>query len=508
MNEFITQRKKLQSFLFRINKETDITSKEVKMKFNEISSDLFNNWFLLYQGEKAFQNNEYSLAKKLALDVLDSNNEDLLAKAEGNALLGRIARLHRLFEDALRFFNKAENFFDSENDEFGNLRMRYNKANILLIKSNLVDAKVQYNNILIDLDRLIQSAPEIKGNSLKASIIQNIAIINMYQGELTEAENSFKKARELLLSSKETEKNSLANLLLNYANLARALEKRDLIKSLLQGAYNIYNELKEVKLKSKVFIDLIRDEIIFDQKLPTDPLLQDKILDSWNITKSTEAEVRMEEIITGLYNIGSKDMAIELANNLVSDVIDITTQGKLLYLFAKDSLFHGDFQKTIDLCNQVQDICKSVGDNMSYLGVESTKIIALYSKNKNYKEFVINLENNLEERKEIKDNEGIIEFLEQVYALIALESITKKDNLIIDLLTKYELPVIKKIGNKEAHQIIFADICLIYYLFDNKIKAKKTAQKENVTIDQILTKSRFANNIEDKKEFSNSFEAL
>ncbi|MHA1992440.1 MAG: tetratricopeptide repeat protein, partial [Candidatus Hodarchaeales archaeon] len=397
--------------------------------------------------------------------------------------------------------------FTLDNDSYGIIRMKYNMANILLIKSSFPDALTHYQQILEILAKEKENILEENKISLQASVLQNIGIIKMYQGELKDSSDFFEKAKTILISLGKNSEKSLADLLLNYANLARTLENRDLIKNLLLEAHQIYDKYSNV-LASKVFIDLIRDEIVFDKQIPSDPLLIESLIENWTKVKSQESEIRMEEIATGFFDLGSHESAVKLASHMLEQNVDISTQGKLIYLLAKDYFFKEKYKKSIELCDQVLKICSTLNDDFSATGVESTIIIANYLLDKDYNNFKDKITSNLVKKRSLKDEEGLISLLSQIYGLVSRESFRSKDKFILELMENYELPIIKKSKDKNVLKIMKANLSFVNYLYDETENAIKIAKKEKLSYEQILEMSPFSHYFEDQQEIKTKFEDL
>jgi tetratricopeptide (TPR) repeat protein len=508
MNESLSLNFQLHNLFLKVKDDLNLNPEEINNnEFTKISVNLGTNWFNLYKAELEFKKNNYSESKKQTLEVINNNTVGNLILAEANALLGRIARLHRLFEDAQNFYVKAEEYFALDNNSYGKIRMKYNMANIFLIKSSFPEALTHYQQILEVLEDKEENIQKENKISLQASVLQNIGIIKMYQGELKDSTDHFEKAKKILVSLGKNSEKALADLLLNYANLARTLENRDLIKNLLLEAHQIYVNFSNV-LASKVFIDLVRDEIVFDKQIPSDPLLIESLIENWTKVKSQEAEIRMEEITTGLFDLGSREGAVKLANHMLEQNVDISTQGKLIYLLAKDYFFKEKYKESIELCDQVLKICSTLNDDFSATGVESTIILANYLIDKDYNNFKNEITNNLVKKRSLKDEEGLINILSQIYGLVSRESFRSKDKFILELMENYELPIIKKSKDKNVLKILKANLSFVNFLYDEKENAIKIAKKEKLSYEQILEMSPFSHYFEDQQEIKSKFEAL
>ena len=178
-----------------------------------------NDWKHLFFSQIYFNLKEYSKSKELAMLILDhKDSNSSLIIAESYNILGRIARLYKLEDDAKAFYESAISYFIKENSFFGSfgiLRQEFNQANILLLSSELSKALKEYDKLITTIESLKPMKElETEYYKLIIKIYQNKALTLLYQGKTEESKNLFEKALSCLPFIPESSVG--ADLFLNY----------------------------------------------------------------------------------------------------------------------------------------------------------------------------------------------------------------------------------------------------------------------------------------------------
>ena len=179
---------------FLLTKDTLKEDQDISISISDLSE-----WIDLYSSQIAFNQKDYSKSKEHAVKVVQNpNSSSNLLVAESYNLLGRIARLYKLDNDAKAFYDSAILNFTKDSSffgEFGIVRLGFNQANILLLSSELSKAEKAYDELLTKLE-VLKPEKELhqEFDRLKLKIYQNKALTFLYDGKVQESKDSFEKA--------------------------------------------------------------------------------------------------------------------------------------------------------------------------------------------------------------------------------------------------------------------------------------------------------------------------
>lgn len=478
----------------------------IEEQFTKINFKNGKNYSNLLKSAYYLKIKNFSQAKQLSGLLINSTNISDLIKAEAFNILGIIARLHKLFPEAIVFYEKSELHFKSLNSNvgrIGSLRVKFNTANTYLIKSDLKKALSIYNDIIVDINNLDDQAKKTEQiNKILVKSYQNQAISYMYLGEFTESEIFFKLAVKITKVLKN--KNIIADLYVNYATLSRTLGNVDETLTFLKNAIRIYRELNNESLYSKVYIDITREEIIYNKIDSIEPEFTEKLVFNYEKAIGKDINLRIVEIIEKLRDNEHINIKKLIDEVLKFERFEPDLKGKIIYIKCEIEFRHENYENVLALGKIVEEIAFKLDDKISGLAIKALLTHSKFMLENNISELKTNVEEILEGFKSFKDYNGVIETCESFIGIFWEDNSIE---FIIKLLEKYEKPSLKKLKNQHFMDIHLADIILLNAVHKNKTALKIFKKKFN-NIEEILSISRFGNSFQKNQKYLKNLEEI
>ncbi|MHA2362928.1 MAG: tetratricopeptide repeat protein [Candidatus Hodarchaeales archaeon] len=478
--------------------ELFIEQKKLLSKNQEVNFDIFldqdtingNFWKKLLLAERDLIQQRYSSAKTFGLELTNSNQIPPLIKAEAYNLLGRIARLHRLFPEAQKFYEQAENVFSSvEGHLIDQMRIKFNLTNLLLFKAELGKAIKEYKKILNLIGEKNHEFTDKLIIPLKIKILQNLALSFMYQGEFDFSTIHFEEGL-ILANNYLGEPQIKADLCLNYATLTRAIDDVEKTKNLLSQALQIYKSLKVKNLYAKSYIELIREEVVNNQNIQFQTDIIHNLIKSWKNATGQDVIIRLIEIAERLLMREKLDETEKLIQELLKEDHPPEIEGRIRYIVVQVAFSRSEYEAVLNEGKQVLKLCNMINDDTSALAVQGTLLIAELALNPNNSDIETKVINLLE--KYNTNYQGILEFCEAIYPLLWQ---IKNFKLITLLLENYEIRVVKKSRNNEALKHIYSDLIVIHFFQNKRKNIKKHLKQFNLSPDEVFKNTRWRDEI-------------
>ena len=456
-----------------------------------LSKNNSDNWENLFNSQIYFNNRDYSKSKENALKILEnSTNESNLLVAEAYNILGRIARLYKLDEDANAFYNSSINNFKKERSfygDFGVIRLEFNQANILLLASELSKASKAYDELLNKINTLIaDNELQNELDKLKLKLNQNKALTLLYQAKVPESKEFFEKALSYISSVSGT--STEADLYLNYSNLTIVQEDFKLTYSLLSKAGQLYKNLDRNDLFSKIEIDKIKINLIEEIDQAIDPLFASNLISLYDqAKKGKDVNLRIVEIFELIYSKGRFDEANELKDYLLQHDFLPDLRGRILFVSMNLLLQENKYEEVFSMGKEILDITKVLKDEESILPINILLTKAKYMLKKNSTELLNSLKSYTSQLLKLKDVTSAITVYEEYFPILFDQD---KFTVIIEILEQVEGLVLKKFKDENVKEYHEHDLILIFALTKQE-KAKKLYSSRKQSFEQIKEVSRF-----------------
>ncbi len=470
---------------------------------SELSIELMDdNWKNIFSSQIAFNDKNFSKSKELALTVL--NNRDTnscLLNAEAYNLLGRIARLYQLEEDAKGFYESAMANFVKDSSFWGHLgsiRLEFNMANILLLNSELSKALISYDALL---EKMSLTKPEKNFDKdydkLKVKIYQNKALTLLYLGKSDESKENFEKAIELVSSVSGT--STEADLYLNYTNLTIIKEDFDLTYSLLDKAGSLYRKLGKNDIASKIEIDKIKIDLINGKENLIDPIFVSNLISLYEKATGKDVSLRIIEILELLYSQGKFDETKELLNYLQQKDFLPDLKGRILFIAMNLKSYEGKFKDVISIGKELLEITNFLKDDESILPINILLAKAKFMLDNKKDEMLKALKHNVNQLLKQKEVESAIIVYEEYFSILFPKH---EYSFIIEILEEVEGLVLKKVKDDNIKEFHENDLILLFALTEND-KSKKIFLKVNRPFSQVLENSRYKTLLSQNKDLEN-----
>ena len=470
-----------------------------EIDFPEISK-LNNDWKNLINSQIKFNIKDYSKSKELAVSILEHKDETIsIIIAETYNILGRIARLYKLNDDAKAFYESSVTYFKNSNSDFGTfgiLRLEFNQANILLLNSDLSKALKAYDNLIYKTESLTPIKNlEKEYNKLLAKIFQNKALTLLYQGKTEESKNSFERA--LIYISSVPEESVKADLFLNYSNLALVQEDFDYAYELLSKASELYQKLGKRDLFGKIEIDKIKINLMKNIDNTIDLDLITSLKNYYEIATGKEVNLRIIEICELLFSRGRIDEARDLLIYLSKKEFLPDYKARIIFIDMNISLIDENYEKAIKLGNELLELTHFLNDEQSEIAVKLNLLRANYMIKKDNNLLFNGLKGLNEKLIKRNEIETAIQNYEQYFPILFED---KDYSVIIKILTDLEGSILKKIKDKNVKRYNNCDLLLINALLKES-KAKKIYHSIKLEFNEILNTTRFKKYITDNPQF-------
>lgn len=484
-------------FLFK--KDTIKSLDDLSIELND------TNWITIFTSQIAFNNKDFSKSKEYALTVLNSRDTNsCLLNGEAYNLLGRIARLYQLEDDAKGFYDSSIANFAKDTSFWGQLgmiRLNFNMANILLLKNELSKAVASYDSLL---EKMTLTKPEAnfeqEYDKLKLKIYQNKALTLLYLGKSDESKENFEKAIELVpsVAGSSTE----ADLYLNYTNLTIVKEDFELTYSLLDKAGSLYSKLHKNDISSKIEIDKIRINLTTNIENLIDPVFVSNLISLYEQATGKDVNLRVIEILELLFSQGRIDETKELLTYLLQKDFLPDLRGRILFIAMNISSYESKYKEVISLGKELLEITNFLKDEQSILPINLLLVKAKFMLDNNKDEMLNALKINVNQLLKQKDMESAILAYEEYFPILFPK---QEYSLIIEILDQVEGLVLKKFKEDTVKEYHENDLILLFALTKNN-KSKKMYSKVKRSFSQIIENSRYKTLIGQNKELEKMIE--